>query len=307
MKRKFFQKLLLLSLLLFVLVACKPVKEKTPERTPFLGGTTGLSIEFVDFRSEVFDGGGDFFDVTVRLQNKGEWTVSKDKVRVKLFGINPSEFGVLEEQLVGRPTEDLPERKRDLSGSIIESLPVTVEFKNLNYKSRLAGASLTFPLAASVCYNYGTKAESLLCVRKNILNPEAGGLCEINEAKTVFNSGAPIQIENLRETARTSDKIGFSFDIVKKGEGKVFASGSNCLEENKVSVTVDAGLGEISCTGLTTSGTVASGTVTLFDGKKSISCTQQVKPADFEQRLTITASYDFEGVKQTSLTVKRSG
>ena len=293
--------------LLVILSACKAGEKAAPEGAPFIGGTTGVLLDFIDFRSEVFDAGQDPFDVTVKLENKGEWTVPKDRIRVTLSGINPQEFGKHVEDFVAMPTDDLVGKRKDATGTVLESPPITIEFKNLNYMAALTGAELQFPLVASVCYGYGTNVESKLCVRKNILNPEAGGLCEINEAKTAFSSGAPVQVENLRENARAANKVGFSFDIVQKASGKVFEQASGCLTENKVKIKIDARMAGLSCTGLATTGSVAEGTVTLFDGKKTVSCTQEVRADDYEQRLTVSLEYDYEDSKSTTLTVKRGG
>jgi len=297
----------LAALALFLAAGCKGGEQAAGTGAPFIGGSSGVTISFIDFRSQVFDSGEDPFDLTLQLTNAGEWEVAKEDVRVTLTGINPQEFGKHVEDFVARPTDDIVEKFKDSSGNIIESAPVTVEFTNINYQNALTGASLDFPLVASVCYKYGTNAASKLCVRKNILNPEEGGLCEINEPKEAFNSGAPVQIENLKETARAGDKIGFTFDVVQKASGKVFEEGTGCLTEDKVKLRVDARLSGLSCTGLVSSGSAAEGIITLFSGKKTISCTQQIGRADdYEQLLSITLGYDYEESTQTTLTVKRA-
>jgi hypothetical protein len=294
-------------LLLVALAACKGGEKAVSEGAPFIGGTTGVTISFIDFRSDVFDSGDDPFDVTVKLENVGEWAVPQEEMRVSLSGINPAEFGKHVEDFVAKPTEDLIETRKDSAGNVIKSPPITVEFNNLNYQDSLAGASLEFPLVASVCYGYGTDVQSKLCVRKSILNPEEGGLCEIIADKTAYNSAAPVQVENLKESARAGDKIGFSFDIAQAGTGKIFEDGSGCLNENKVKVKIDARLSGLSCTGLVTTGTAAEGTTTLFDGKKTVSCTQQIgRTDDYEQKLSITLGYEYEESAQTTLNVKRS-
>jgi hypothetical protein len=287
--------------------------EKVELTAPFVGGTTGLVSDFVDFRSPVFDGGRDPFDVVVKLENKGEFTVPANRARVKLSGVNPAEFARLEEQLSASPPEDVLGVRVDPQGNILPGSPVFVEFTGLNHIPPIAGSQLAFPLRAEVCYLYSTRAVSKLCVRENILSPEAGGICEVNEDKPVFNSGAPVQVLNVKESARAKDKIGFSFEIANSGTGQLFERGSACdrstrAKENKVYVIVNSGLPGLQCTGLNTAGTKAEGFTTLFEGKKIVTCTQGVSSrTDFEQQLDIEVIYDYEEYKQTELVVRSSG
>ena len=126
------------AMLLIVMIAgCTggPKKGQTVDlsATPFIGGTAGLSADFVDFRADVFDGGRDPFDVVVKLDNKGEYTVPASRVRVKLSGVNPAEFGKLEEDLIKSAPDDLIGTNTDAQGNILPSTPVFIEFTGLNH------------------------------------------------------------------------------------------------------------------------------------------------------------------------------
>lgn len=287
--------------------------EKIDLGAPFVGGTAGLSADFVDFRTDVFDGGRDPFDLVVKLENKGEATVAPGRVRVKISGVNPAEFGKLEENLILSPTEELMSVRKDPQGNALPGSQSTVEFIGLNHFSPIAGAQVSFPLRADVCYTYSTQAVSKLCVRANLLNPEAGGICEIGEDKQVVNSGAPVQVSAVKESARGKDKLSFTFDVSNAGTGNIFERGSFCdrstrAKEGRVYVTVDTGMPGLQCTGLTTTGTKAEGFTTLFDGKKTVTCTQTVTTkTDYEQQIKIEVVYDYEEFKQTQITVKSSG
>ncbi len=309
------RRIIAVIILLTLVTACGPGKkaEKIELTAPFVGGKAGLEAEFIDFRKEVFDGGRDPFDVVVKLENKGEATVVPERVRVKLSGINPAEFGKLEEDLVKSPTDELYAVRKDPQGNVIPGGQATVEFTDLNHFSPIAGAQVAFPLRADICYTYTTEAVSKLCVRENLLAPEPGGICEITEDKPIFNSGAPVQIGSVKETARGKDKISFSFEISNSGTGNVYDRGSFCdksarAKENRVYVIVDTRMPGLQCTGLTTTGTKAEGSITLYDGKKIVTCTQTITTrSDFEQQISIEAVYDYEEYKQTEITVKSSG
>jgi hypothetical protein len=301
--------------LLVMLTACTGGKtgETVDLGAPFVGGTAGVVADFIDFRAEVFDGGRDPFDVVVRLDNKGEAAVTPGRVRVKLSGINPAEFGKLEEDLKKSPPDELFAVTKDPQGNILPGGQSTVEFIGLNHFSPIAGAQVSLPLRADVCYTYSTQAVSKLCVRENLLAPEAGGICEINEDKQVVNSGAPVQVGAVKETARGKDKLSFSFEIANAGTGQIFERGSVCdrstrAKENRVYVIVDSGIPGLQCTGFSTTGTKAEGFTTLFEGKKIVTCTQTISSrTDYEQQIRIDVVYDYEEFKQTTITVKSSG
>lgn len=299
---------ILLVLLLVVLVSCKG-GSKSVELKPFIGGTSGLNIDFLDFRTEVFDGGDDPFDLIVKLENKGEYDVKKANAIVTLSGVRPQEFNKAESDLVKQPSDDILAPTLDSQGNTVAAGPVSVEFRELNHISLISGAALTFPVRADVCYQYQTKSVSKICVLSNLLATD--GICVVDEAKPVFNSGAPVQIVNVRQSPQGKDKFRITFDITKSGTGNIFQPSSKCeldKEKNKVMVRVDTHMSGLSCTGLNeASGTAVEGLQTLFDGKKTIQCIQESKKSgDFEQALEITADYTYEDSKTAQITVKSS-
>ncbi len=308
------RRLIIVLMLALLLLACKPGSKKTVQmEAPFEGGSQGLALDFQDLRKDVFDGGRDPFDVTVKLDNKGESLVKKEDVQVKLSGINPAEFSKSEADLMLNAPDDVIEVRKDPQGSILPGQQVFVEFTGLNHKGVISGASAQFPLRADVCYVYRTKTVSELCVRDNLLTPRTGGICEINADKQVYNSGAPVQVANFKEAARAKDKIGFTFEVKNVGTGSVFQRNSVCnridrKNENRAYVIVETSLDGLQCTGLETSGKGAEGFVTLYDGSKIVSCSQTISSrSDYEQLVNIETIYDYEQTVQSTITVKKSG
>jgi hypothetical protein len=308
------RRLIIVLMLALLLLACKPGSKKTVQmEAPFEGGSQGLALDFQDLRKDVFDGGRDPFDVTVKLDNKGESLVKKEDVQVKLSGINPAEFSKGEADLMLNAPDDVIEVRKDPQGSILPGQQVFVEFTGLNHKGVISGASAQFPLRADVCYVYRTKTVSELCVRDNLLTPRTGGICEINADKQVYNSGAPVQVANFKEAARAKDKIGFTFEVKNVGTGSVFQRNSVCnridrKNENRAYVIVETSLDGLQCTGLETSGKGAEGFVTLYDGSKIVSCSQTISSrSDYEQLVNIETIYDYEQTVQSTITVKKSG
>jgi len=305
--------IVLLMLALLVVACTSGAKKQVNLESPFLGGTQGLSLDFQDFRKEVFDGGRDPFDIIVKLENKGESLVAKDNVKVKISGVNPSEFSKTEANLILAAPDDAIEMRKDPQANVLPGPPVFVEFTGLNHVPVISGATAQFPIRADVCYLYRTKTVSKLCVRENLLTPRVGGICELNEDKPVYNSGAPVQIANFKESTRAKDKIGFTFEVTNAGGGSVYQRSTFCdkaerKNEDRIFVSVDTGLSGLSCTGLDNTANGAEGFVTLYGGSKIISCSQTISSrSDFEQIVTLEAVYDYEQTIQTTLTVKSSG
>ena len=286
------------ALLVLFLASCTTEQQKVVTIQPFIGGTDALVVSFDQLRKEVFDGGNDPFDVIVKMQNKGEADVSKDKLRVKLSGVKPQEFGRADNDFLKRADYEVESRKKDATGGVIETTPHFVTFKDLNHATAIQGSELAFPLRADVCYLYSTKAVSRLCVRTDLLSTTAGGVCNVNEEKPVFNSGAPLQVQKVQQSAVGKDKLRLSFEIKKPGSGEIYRKESNGCEltkdKNKVHVRVDAGMEGLSCTGFDVkSGKGVEGDVTLYDGSKIITCDQQInQKGDYETELKIDLSYD---------------
>ena len=298
---------------LIFLAACKGQEAPLDLQNPFIGGTDGVVMDFQQVPKDVFDGGRNPFDIVIKLENKGEADVLKNKLRVKLSGFNPASLGKLEEQLSKNPVSDLSASRKDASGNIVKSSPDFVEFNELNHVAPIVGATEEMTVRAEACYTYKTLAVGKLCVRSNILNPEAGGICETDGNKPLFSSSSPVQFDNLVESVAGKDKIGFVFEVKKPSAGYIFETDSICSEEkskeNRVYVKVNSKLNGLSCTGLSsTSASVAEGFVTLFENSFPIYCKQQVSTrTDFEQVINIEAVYDFEDFKEVKLTVKSSG
>jgi hypothetical protein len=308
--------IIILSIAILLIVGCTtPGEGKQVNIEPFIGGTQGLDIQFEANTppTETFDGGFSPFDIVLRIENKGEHKVKKESTQVEITGIRAQEFNLLGEDLIKQLDEDLDAVRKDQGGTIIPSNPLFVEYQDLNHITFIDAGSIPFTLAADVCYEYGTKAVSKLCVRKNILNPDANGLCELNEDKPTFNSGAPVHITRLRQNARSTEKIGFSFDLQHVGTGAVYEPSSTCDSslrryQDRVLVRVETKMSGLSCSGLDEkSGGVAEGFASIIGGTKTITCTQKVPKQDFEAPITIKLTYDYANRIDTQIVVKSSG
>jgi len=305
--------LILVSFLTIAQEGCQGNNTNTPNKVdPYIGGTRGLSIQYADGAppEEVFDNKQWTFDVEVKLQNVGEADISKDDVSVKLSGLNPYDFGVAEEDFIKNTIqEDILATKKDFEGNIIESPEVYVTFAGLTFQDVLTG-NQEFPVRADVCYTYQTEAQADGCIRQDVLSIDPDAVCQVTEDKTVFNSGAPIQVTAFSEQSSGADKIRYLFTIEHQGSGRVYLPGSKCpsgrTSENKIHFKIESNVADLTCNGLI-DGSGKEGDIILNDGSRVIQCVQQTKSSlDYIDKIKITLTYDYREFFETPLLVKKS-
>lgn len=318
--------------LLFLVAACDgggDISTGAPT-TPFLGGSGGLEIKFLEGSppAEVTDGNSFPFNAIVSIKNVGEFDLNKRDVNVSLIGISPSDFDVASDNIVGKIPEDDPVgRQRDSEGNIIEPIDTFVEFPQevegdgkteFNFKGDVTGNTI-FVFRADVCYKYSTQVLSEICVLENQIDVADDAVCTPSESKSVFSSSSPIGVTSFRQNVVGKNKLQFSFDIVHSGSGNVFRSDASTphpdcpkdpttrrRNENKVNVTVDTGLTDVTapnklnCVGLTTGSSgaelsIANGDVILVNGKRTITCTQglEVPRSDFKKNVDINLIFNY--------------
>lgn len=322
MDKKVIFSLLIISL--FVIAGCEGGDKGGAISTPFLGGSTGVFIEFIKGNppEQVYDGGSFDFDVLASLRNDGEYDIPKENIKVSLYGISPEDFGSALEDLTDlNPPENLIGRNRDSEGGIIEGSPVDVklppnEGDHLNYGGKLVGDRENFDVRVNVCYRYQTKGVAQYCVLKNLIDDaREDSICNPRQSKTIYSSGAPVQVANFKQSVAGEDSIRVQFDILHSGNGNVFEYGSSdssaatCprdpssrrSNEDRVFVAVDPGMGSTTCSGLESN----SGFVRLANGKRTVICTITLSPdrTDFEKELKITLDYNYEDDKDTRFLV----
>lgn len=290
-------------------------KQTGPSMTsPFIGGTTGLTMEFIDGAppEEVYDGGNYPFTAVVKVENIGESDIAVGDAKITISGIDAADFGTESESLVQYNSEDIIGAKKNAEGGTTEGTILHMTFpkdSEFNYGEALSG-NIQFPFLATACYKYENKANAMLCVKDNPLETKES-VCVVDEIKEVYNSGGPIQILNFAETPRGKGELAFTFEIWHQGTGSVFELNTECDDsiqtKDKVYISVDTGIDGLECTGLT-GGDAKSGYVTLYEGKRSITCTQDVSSAsgDYEKVVEIITQYDYEQEITTNVLVKHA-
>jgi hypothetical protein len=243
MKKKIL--LIMLAVSLLVIAAC------TTDTGPvtgqgFVGGTKGVAIEFMTNTppDRVADQGQETFDVVLELTNRGEHEVLKEDVFVKLEGFSATAFGKTPDQLIAYPDDDLYAIRKNPDGSVSPPVKIPVVFEGFNYQDD-APANIPFTFRAKACYKYETIALSNVCVKENFNDDREGDVCQVTGTKQVSNSGAPVQVTNIRQSAVGRDRTSITFSVQKMDTdqtGRVSRPDTGCdiqyQNENRVFVSV---------------------------------------------------------------------
>ena len=305
--------ILALMVIVVLLVGCDSGDTAGPTSDAFIGGTDSIEFDFMEETppAEVYDGGEQPFEVTIYLENKGEYDVAKEDINIQLSGFYPGDFSNPSTEL--NPEENLDKSYIDPDGEIELGSITYVNFMGFNFGGSLAGNN-EYKIRADVCYNYGTKAQADLCVLDDLTptDPE-DEVCKVNENKPVASSSAPMQVENFKEERSGERKVKFSFDVVHRGSGLVSKLDSSCSTErilkNTVWVEVDSGLTGLSCSGLT-EGSGTTGYIKFYDpegrAERKVICTQDIssESGNFEKKINVLLRYDYKEHKERTVLVK---
>ncbi len=341
MNKRYYVLALLICLILLI-SACKRTGSSTgtAPRTPFIGGTSGLTIDFEKDSppEEVTDDSTFKFAALVRLRNDGETKVDKEDIKVNLIGFDPSDFGAgisfdaLRDQM---PEDSLDPKRRDAEGNLIEGTTSFVKFPEGDGDFQVSGrfpGNTEFTFRAEACYLYKTLSNTKICVLKDMFNIADNSLCRPSGSKAIHSSSAPVQVTNFRQSVIGTDKISFTFDIVLSGNVDIFFAfdesdiaatpfinfEEGCpktpslrrQKENNVFVEIKEvpddpifKRGTINCGGLEND---FNGVVRLVNGRRTLTCTVELVPdrLDLEKVIGIEVTYNVLDNKETQVLVK---
>ena len=314
---KFIIPILLAISILILIAGCAEEEAVTPEGVKaFIGGDKGLDLQFTEGAPPdvVYD--HDFpFDINIRIENIGEWDIpAKEDVTLTIIGIEPASFGKTLNDLVKDSDIIMNGAGYDPQGNVVQGTIANINFANFQYQNKIVG-TIELPVVARACYEYGTRANSKICVLDDLLGTtrRAGEkpVCEPTEAKKIENSGAPVQITSFRESVVAADRVSFAFTISHVGEGTISRMDTECntqiADKDKVYVRVNTGISGLTCSGI--EGGFNEGFTTLFTGSRTIICTQPLESprGDFEKPINIDLEYAYTQLKSKTLEVRHVG
>ena len=189
MASKYLYAILIIGILFFVF-GCEQQdeEEKVSTGQAFIGGSRGLSLSFTEGAppDEVFDLNFPF-SINVKLENLGEWDITDENdATLSIIGIDPADFGKTPAFLVQDSAVPLSGSKLDPQGNVIPGTITNLDFEDIQYASTVTG-KVEFVIRASVCYEYGTKVNTKICILEDLLGVTRRGIeeavCNPNEAK----------------------------------------------------------------------------------------------------------------------------
>lgn len=220
---------------LLLLSSCQTQKksDKLDITQAFIGGNVGLNVFLLEGLPPpvVYDKATYPFGVGVTIENVGEADVGPGTpnpfVRVRLEGINPTEFGTTDAQVVQDLAVPLRSAKRNFDGTILPGEVTTAVFQPLNYLPDLRG-NQEFTIRADTCYDYTNLATAKVCIKDEVLeNIQDDSICSLVGEKNPQNSGGPVHITSLVENPLADNKIQISFVVEHIGKGEFFGRDPN--------------------------------------------------------------------------------
>jgi hypothetical protein len=324
--------------ILFILMAvmlagafsgCQPADKTTNETSStaaYLGGDKGLVLSFLTNAppETVYEkpAGGSVspFDISVKVENVGEYTVPEGKYKLAVTGIDAASFGKSSGDLKSLTSTGELIKKRRSAGQEIAGTASIISVSGLAYQSPVSGQIGPFNLRANLCYEYQTEASSSICVLEDLLGTTVRvgqALCKSTETKKVENSGAPVNVEKLEESATGKESLAFTFvikhvgnanNIVFKNEAQTCPIG-DMTRQDKVGVKVELGTNDITskCSGIN------SGVASLYgEAGAQIRCAGTLADlglavGDYTQPIKIILTYDYFQYESKEITVKQLG
>ena len=280
----------------------------------FVGGTDGLEIRFASGEppDRVFDDNEEDFDITIEIENVGEFDIPSNKIIATLSGIDTKDFGI------NNPNQVLPfplDGKGEFNDNVIQGDENEIIFQDARYKHDLV-ADFETKIRADICYEYQTKATTKVCLKRDATDRDEDDICQINSDNVnVENSGAPVQIKDVRTRSSGTNEVQLTFVVEDKAAGVVHPPGtftSKCVrdedEEDKLRVEVFTGSGRhnIKCSQF---GDGSSGIVKLTNNERPVRCrvsTLSAPESALEEPINIIASYSYRNAISKSLIIEDS-
>ncbi len=305
--------LIVLMIVAVIIVAGCTGGDKTTTGKSYVGGSNGLSVEYEKDNppDKVFDANSEDFFINVKLKNLGEYDVEKNEIKVTLSGIDKTQFQISDLTKVN--TNSLLGMRKEGS-SVINGMEDIISYK-ANYKTDL-GQDFFPTITANICYRYQTKSLTNICLRRTVIKKETVGECLIDAAKSIENSGAPVQVKSVSERKAGKNLVAITFEIQNVGKGKVYKRGTfntgNCGEivanEGFVNVEVKPTTNiAFKCSNFNDK---SSGEVKLnSEGKAMITCeasTLALQESSFEDPLNINLDFVYKEIISKQITVQNA-
>jgi hypothetical protein len=303
MNKKIFA-VLIMSIMAVFIAGCDEEEAPTGP-SPYIGGTKGIIAEFEPMGIEesgiytIFD--QEDFPIQVALKNKGEHDVSPGDVDIVIQGIPIADFsGIASGTLSNSKNIEKVSELNEEGGEEI------VDFgQKIKYIPDVPGTFYDANVFASYTYSYKTYASvPKVCFKENLRDDR---VCEVDETKKVYSSGAPIQVTSAVEKPAGAGLIEVDFEIENVGGGKSTVPNREFSPQyNQLRYIIEPST-EIAKWTCTAAG--RENEARLVDGKATIRCRLREpleKDALYTKAIGLTLSYDYRDIIQETVRIKKT-
>lgn len=303
MDKKYFIMLLVCGLVL--IYGCAGQQEPTTKESPYIGGSKGIVAEFEPMGIEengvntIYN--EDTFPIQVVLKNKGEEDIETGQAKVKIYGILLTDFsGISSGELLNQ------EKLEKISEINKEGGEQVINFgDNVKYLPQIQGDFIPLNIFAGYTYRYKTKVSvPNVCFKED---PRDTEVCNLDETKTSYSSGAPIQIISVTEKPAAAGKVSLSFEVENVGSGDSAIPGQEFNTrynqvQYKIIPDTEASKWKCAAAGRENQARFTEDTATII-------CTLKdalAKGEKYTKEVVLEIEYDYRDVIQASLRVKKS-
>lgn len=298
---------IVLMVLTVVLAGCAQDNDIETPGSPYLGGTQGIVPNFEEMgifnentnTDEIFE--NETFPIEVTLKNKGEYEVQPGQATVTLLGVDLSDFsGIPDGELSNTESVEKVSEFNEEGGET--TLDFTSGEMDAKYLLPLVGSTYDVSVFGKVVYYYETYAAvPKVCFKEDLKDDS---ICDIEESKEVFSSGAPIQVSSAIEKTAGTGKIAVEFEIENVGSGDVTTPTKefDTRFDQLAFEPGDANTWECSAAGKINEARLDT------DGKATIRCRLKEAMADntlFTKELDLTLKYKYKEIIHEQVRIKK--
>jgi len=271
--------------------------------SPYIGGSKGIMAEFEPLGVE--EGGiykifeGETFPIQIVLKNKGEHDVSPNDVKIQVYGILIDDYDGISTNTLSntKKIEKISELNDEEGGEEIVNFG-----QDVTYRPSVGTTFYDANIFASYTYRYKSfGVVPKVCFKENIRDDR---VCDVDETKKVFSSGAPIQVNSAREKPAGAGLIEVTFKVENVGGGRVTIPGKEfSVQFDQLAYAIEPA-SEAADWGCTAAG--RENEARLVDGKATIRCrlkTALPENALYTKQLSLTLHYDYRDIIQETVRI----
>lgn len=303
------KKILISLTILAVLIALTGCgdEEITVGDSPFEGGDDGLTAEFEPMG--IVEGGiysifdNEEFPIELILKNKGEENVAVGDVEVTIYGVLLSDFSGIPSGTV--TNNEAIDKVSDLNpdgGEVI--IDFTSGSEDAKYIQALPGTFYDVNIFANYVYKYKTFASvPNVCFKEDLRDKR---ICEVEEIKDVFVSGAPIQVTHVEENSAGPGIVALEFDIENVGGGQAATPNGEFDTRYDQVIYAITPASEVANWKCTSSG--RENEARLVDEKATIRCklvNTLEEDALYTKAIGLEISYDYRDIIQETIRIEK--